>query len=410
VPPPTHRTVAAHARRCYKRRVRLDLQHRLLARVREHLAAGTTDMGAHCLRAAAAHYASPAELERELRAWFRARPLLVALAPDLPAPGTYLARDAGDLPLLLTRAADGAVRAFVNACRHRGTRVAEGRGARERLVCPFHAWTYDLTGRVRARPQSCAGFAGIGDGYDALHELPCREVAGMIFVQREGDDIDANLEALVAGIREEVADYRIADHVYCDGRATERACNYKLVMDGFAESYHLKVLHKDTIAPYYYAAPSLADALGPVARVIGVRTGVEAELAKPPAEQRFLRHGTVQYLLPPNAVLCHQVDHLQLWQIHPAGRDPGRCRIALHLYWPAPVDDEGGRKAAFNLDVLWRVTTSEDFPQAEHIQAGLASGAVPELVFGRNEPGLVHYHEQMARGAGSESVARLGPR
>jgi hypothetical protein len=109
-------------------------------------------------------------------------------------------------------------------------------------------------------------------------------------------------------------------------------------------------------------------------------------------------------------VLCHQVDHLQLWQIHPAGRDPGRCRIALHLYWPAPVDDEGGRKAAFNLDVLWRVTTNEDFPQAEHIQAGLASGAVPELVFGRNEPGLVHYHEQMARGAGSESVARLGPR
>src|ERR1051325_6562810 len=136
----------------------LETQRVLLARAAAHLTQGTTDMAARCLRVRAEQYTSPSQLEQEVRELFRERPLIAALSPDLPEPGTYVTHDAGEVPLILPRAGDGIVHAFVNACRHRGTRVAEGRGARKRLTCPFHAWTYDLEGKVCSRPMSCGGF------------------------------------------------------------------------------------------------------------------------------------------------------------------------------------------------------------------------------------------------------------
>lgn len=381
----------------------LETERVLLARAAAHLAGGTTDMAERCLRVGAEQYTSAAQLEREIRVLFREQPLIAALSPDLPEPGTYVTHEAGETPLVLTRAENGVVHAFINACRHRGTRVAEGRGERKRLTCPFHAWTYDLEGRVCSRPMSCGGFDGIGDEFDRLAEVPCREVAGMIFVLLEGSDIDRKVAELAGAMRDEIGGYDIPSLGYFGSRATERRCNYKFIMDGFGESYHLKVLHKGTIAPYYEAA-GLTDPLGPVVRHVGVRSSIARELAKDPAEQRFLRHGTIQYMIPPNALLSHQVDHVQFWQIYPVGRDPGRCRVELRLYWPAPIDEEGRRKAEFNLDVLWKVTTTEDFPQSDRIHANLASGAIRELVFGRNEPALIHYHKQIARAVGGEAI------
>ena len=226
----------------------------------------------------------------------------------------------------------------------------------------------------------------------------------MIFVLLEGSDIDRKVEELVGAMRDEVAGYDIASLRYFDSRRAERSCNYKFIMDGFGESYHLKVLHKATIAPYFEGIAGLTDALGPVVRNIGVRSSVDKELAKDPADQRFLRHGTIQYMIPPNALLSHQVDHVQFWQIYPIGGDPGRCRVELHLYWPQPIDEEARRKAEFNLDLLWNVTTTEDFPQSDRIHANLASGAMREVVFGRNEPALIHYHKQIAQAVGGTAI------
>ena len=231
----------------------------------------------------------------------------------------------------------------------------------------------------------------------------------MIFVLLEGGDIDRKIGELAGAMLDEVAGYEIASHEYFASRATERSCNYKFIMDGFAESYHLKVLHKATIAPYFEGIAGLTDRLGPVVRNIGVRSSIEKELAKEPTEQRFRRHGTIQYLIPPNALLSHQVDHVQFWQFHPIARDPGRCRVEMHLYWRQPIDEEARRKAEFNLDLLWNVTTTEDFPQSDKIHANLASGAIRELVFGRNEPGLIWYHEGIARAVGGTSVRPITP-
>ena len=387
--------------------MKLETQRQLLDRAATHLKNGTTDLAEHCLRVPALHYLSREQLAREVDALFRNSPLLVGLTPDAPTPGSYFTHEAADTALIIVRGDDNTVRAFVNACRHRGTRIAEGRGTKRTFSCPFHAWNYARDGKLISRPNSCGGFDSTGDEFSALLQKPCIEVAGMIFVLLEGTGIEAKVQRLIGGIADEVAGYRIGDTVFFDNRTSERPCNYKFIVDGFAESYHLGTLHKKTISPYYYTNPSLSDRFGPVARMIGVRSSIDKEWAKEESEQRFIRHGTVQYLIPPNIVLTHQVDHIQLWQVYPVADDPQRCRATLNLYWPTPFDDAAQKKCQFNLDVLWQVTNDEDFPQSIAIQRNLASGAISELVFGRNEPSLIHYHRQIAAAIDSELLTAI---
>lgn len=385
----------------------LDTQRQLLDRAATHLKNGTTDLADHCLRVPAQHYLSREQLAREVDALFRNQPLLVGLTPDAPTPGSYFTHDAADTALIIVRGDDNTVRAFVNACRHRGTRIAEGRGTKRTFSCPFHAWNYARDGKLISRPNSCGGFDSTGDEFSTLLQKPCLEVAGMIFVLLEGTDIEAKVQRLVGGIADEVASYGIDKTVYFDTRSAERACNYKFIVDGFAESYHLGSLHKKTIAPYYYTHPSLSDPFGPVARMIGVRSSIDKEWGKAVPEQRFIRHGTIQYLIPPNIVLTHQVDHIQMWQVYPIAGDPARCVSSLSLYWPAPIDAAAQKKCQFNLDVLWQVTNDEDIPQSLDIHRNLASGAVPAVVFGRNEPSLIHYHQQIAAAIGSDLLTAV---
>ncbi len=103
---------------------------------RPHLKNGTTDLAEHCLRVPARHYLSREQLSREVDALFRNQPLLVGLTPDAPTPGSYFTHEAADTGLIIVRGDDNQVRAFVNACRHRGTRIAEGRGAKTYVLVP----------------------------------------------------------------------------------------------------------------------------------------------------------------------------------------------------------------------------------------------------------------------------------
>ncbi len=84
----------------------------------------------------------------------------VGRAGDFASPGKYLATEIADEPVLLVGGDGGAVRAFANICRHRGARLLEGAGEVKRIVCPYHAWAYDLEGRLKS-------FAFMDDGFSA---------------------------------------------------------------------------------------------------------------------------------------------------------------------------------------------------------------------------------------------------
>ena len=379
-------------------------QREMLERLRAHLEHKTTDLSAYALKVPAEHYVSDDQLALEVDALFKQRPVLVALTPHIPNEGDYLTHEVIDTSLLLVRDSSGEARAYINACRHRGARIAEGKGSKASFSCPFHAWNWGLDGRIIARPNSHDGFAQTDARFDQLLELPCYETAGLIFVLLKGDDIEAKVSELMGSSLSDIANFDIANTQYIDSRVTELDCNYKFFLDGFAETYHIAPLHKNTISPYYYSNATLVERMAEVVHLVSPRKTIDKEFEKPLAEQGLvLPYCTTEYLLAPNAMLTHQVDHIQFWRVYPVG-GAHRCRIELNVFWPKPMDEEAERKAHLNVDLVWDVTTQEDFPQSVAIHRNLASGDVPELVFGRNEPALIYYHQNIAKAIGSDQL------
>jgi phenylpropionate dioxygenase-like ring-hydroxylating dioxygenase large terminal subunit len=93
-------------------------------------------------------------LRREEEAIFRRFWQYAARADQVAEPGSYVAARAGALPVVVVRDGHARLRAFVNVCRHRGSVICDGEGRRETLQCPYHGWTYDLDGTLRAAPRA----------------------------------------------------------------------------------------------------------------------------------------------------------------------------------------------------------------------------------------------------------------
>lgn len=382
-------------------------QKEMLERLRIHLANGTTDLSPYSLEVPASHYVSEEQAALEVKVMFRQRPLLVALTPQIPNQGDYLTHEVVNTSLLIVRDKYGLARAYINACRHRGARIAEGKGSKSSFSCPFHAWNWGLDGKIIARPNSHDGFSAGDDRYDQLAEVSCFETDGLIFVLLEGDDIESKVYELLGGALTDIANYNIEETQYIDSRTIELQCNYKFFIDGFAETYHIAPLHKNTISPYYYSTSTLTEQMGEVVHLVSPRKTIEKEFQKPEAEQgAILPYCTTEYLLAPNVLLTHQVDHIQFWTVYPV-EGANRCRVELNVFWPNPMDEDAKRKAKLNVDLVWQVTTDEDFPQSVSIHSNLVSGALPNLIFGRNEPALISYHQNIAKAIGSDRLIPL---
>jgi phenylpropionate dioxygenase-like ring-hydroxylating dioxygenase large terminal subunit len=360
-------------------------------------------LGSHSLRNAASAYTCPERFARERRALFRRRPNLVALSAECARPGAWITADLGGVPIAVLRQPDGSLRGFVNACRHRAARLLDGCGALEKgLACPYHGWLYEWDGRLRARPGAEPGFDDVPKDELSLHPVAVDEAHGLVFARAEGGAF--RVDDALEGAQQELAAYGLSEYVAIETRSQEVPFNWKLVIDTFTEPYHIPWLHRATIAPHYWFDRWIYDSYGVHGRFVGVRKSVEAELAKPPGEERrLLPHGTTQYLLMPGAVLCHQIDHVELWRVTPLAVD--RTRVATSVF--APREPASERERAYwvkNLDVLLQVTNSEDFPAMARIHANLASGAVPEVVYGKMEPALVHFHESVNALLATEGV------
>ncbi len=118
-----------------------------------YLETRSTAMAESVYRNPVADYTCSRQLAQERELFFKRGPLFIGLSCLLPAPGDYLTHDYAGTPLLLVRQADGSLKAFLNVCRHRGARVAEGHGKVARdFSCPYHAWCYGLDGKLVARP------------------------------------------------------------------------------------------------------------------------------------------------------------------------------------------------------------------------------------------------------------------
>jgi hypothetical protein len=346
--------------------------------------------GDHSMVNPAAAYTDPDRFATELRVLFREGPTLLGLSCELPNPGDHLTTTVDGIPIVAVRQADGTLRAMVNACRHRGAPLVSDRAGNlgRSIVCGYHGWTYDPDGTLRARPLSAGAFDDVTIRCD-LHQVAIAEKYGLVFL-RAGSAEPIDVDEVLGGAQDDLGSFGLDRYTPIETRSNVWNMNWKLVLDTFTESYHIRWLHKDTIAPAFNSDCVIFEPFGRNCASIGLRANVLDEVVKPKEEWSLLPYGTIQYFLVPNAVVVHQLDHVELWRLEPL--DVGHVRAHTSIFAPEPPTESAMRYWTKNLDLLLQVTGTEDFPTMERIYATLRSGALPELVYGRIEPPLVHLH------------------
>lgn len=369
-------------------------------RILNYLETRSTTMADAVYRNPVTDYTCAEQFAREREIFFRASPLLVGLSCEVPAPGDYLTDDFSGVPILLVRGDDGRLNALINVCRHRGARLVEGRGRiKKAFVCPYHAWSYDRRGCLIGRPHADA-FEGVEAKDHGLRPLPVVERHGLIWVcPTPGAAFD--IEAQLGGLDGELAAYDFRHYHHYETRDLQQRMNWKLVVDTFLETYHLNVLHRNTIDPILYSNLGAFDAFGRNLRLIAARRSIGELQEQPEKDWDLIKHTAVVYVLFPNTVLIMQGDHLETWRVYPAGDTPDAARMHVSLYTPEKAASDSARRHwDRNFQLLLDTVEKEDFPVGEGIQRGFHSGAQEHITFGRNEPGLGYYHRQVREALG----------
>ncbi|HEX9260755.1 MAG TPA: aromatic ring-hydroxylating dioxygenase subunit alpha, partial [Acidimicrobiales bacterium] len=337
-------------------------------------------------------YTDPVRFQREVEVLFRGGPVFFAMSGELPSPGSYRAATVAGLPVLVVRQHNGGLTAMVDVCRHRGATVVPvdtSGDALASLTCPYHGWVYELDGTLRARPHSAGAFDDVGLACN-LPPVAVAEQHGLVFVRLDGHG-PIDVDAYLSGAQDDLGSFDLGSYIPIETRTRTWRMNWKLVLDTFTESYHIRTLHRDSLFPRFNSDCVIFEPFGRNLVSIGLRKDVLDETAKPEAEWSLLPYGTIQYFLVPSGIVVHQLDHIETWRVEPI--DVRTTRLTTSVFAPRPPASE--RERAYwvkNLDLLLQVTGSEDFPLMEAIQANLDAGALREVVYGRNEPPLIHYH------------------
>jgi choline monooxygenase len=366
-----------------------------LERTRRNMTAGTTDMADAIARIDVARYTDPARLAREQELLFRRHPIAVSFSSKLARPGDVVTHDLLGIPILLTRDREGRLNAFLNVCRHRGAKLVWQRDqcGQRSLACPYHAWTYDLAGKLRGIPHE-EGFAQLDKATHGLARLPVTEAFGIVFVvPQPGEDYD--FDGFFATLRADLDGFGLGNHVLYDEREIGIAGNWKLVVEGGLETYHVRQAHRATIAPMFADNVAVADRLGRHARLYFTKRNA-TELQGQPLEGKSVRdYGNPLYYIFPNLVILVQPDHATVMAVFPQGTDASIVQGGALIPEP-PQNDKARLHWDKNVKIFWDAL-DEDFQMAQAIQPGFRSGANSHVTFGRFEQGCIWFHEEMDR-------------
>lgn len=372
----------------------------IIKRILGYMDQGTTAMADSPWENDVSAYRCPEHLAAETKALFRERPLLMGLSCDWPKPGDWRTDDLAGVPMLIARGGDGVLRAFLNVCRHRGAKVAQGTGSGGVFSCPYHAWTYGLDGRLRGIPDERA-FEGARANRPGLVALPLAEQDGLVWVlptpAKDGSGA-LNISPWLGGLGPELASYKAGGYHLYAKRLVPETMNWKILVDTFHESYHIGFLHKDSLTSILLSNVADFEPFGPNHRLVFPRKKIDRLRAQPEASWDLMWNSATVYCLFPNTLFVTQGDHLEVHRVFPAEGRVDRAVMETSFYIPKPVaseDEEQHWKA--NLDLLMNVVLGEDFPAGRTMQIGFGSGAQTHTVFGRNEPAMIHYHQSLRR-------------
>ena len=357
-------------------------------RIFTHIDNGTTDLGDTIWKEPVENYYSLERFNAEI-ALLRKLPIAYCPSAALPQNGSYIARNASKTPLLVVRGEDGEVRAFINACRHRGMQVATGSGCKKKaFVCPYHAWTYSLEGKLKRIPGE-EGFPDLNKDDHGLVEVSAIEKGGIVYVQQDGQ-IDINS-------LEKCLNYFTDDQeMFQQGEVTDKA-NWKLLTETLLEGYHIKSLHRDTFYPYGLDNINLVETFGPNSRVIFPFKRIEKLRDLQPNERKIKGTVTAVYHLFPNASVSLLSKHSNLTIMEPIA--PNQVKLVTYLMTNPQTKGSTANLEDARRDALFvnESGQDEDREAARAIQETVTAPANTHLTFGYFEKAIVNFHSHLSK-------------
>ncbi|TNC25756.1 aromatic ring-hydroxylating oxygenase subunit alpha [Amycolatopsis alkalitolerans] len=329
------------------------------------------------------YYADPAIFGHEQsrifgRSWFAA-----ARGTDLPTPGSFRKVDVAGESVLIVRGRDGALRAFLNVCRHRGARlcVDESGTIRRNLQCPYHAWTYGLDGSLVAAP-NLTSMGDVNRDEYGLVGVALREWLGAVWVCLAGEppSFEDTVRSVVSA---RLGDEGLIDRWGIDELAVGRRivydvrANWKLIVENFMECYHCATIHPELTevlpefaggyAAQYYVGHGAEFGEGITGFTVDGGTGFGTLGGLDEAHDRRYYAITVN----PQVFLNLVPDHVIFHRMYPMAVD--RTIVECDWLYPREVID-GGADLSRSVDLFHRVN-EQDFAACERCQPAMSSRA-----------------------------------
>jgi Rieske 2Fe-2S family protein len=299
---------------------------------------------------------------------------------------------------------------FANTCRHRGHELLSlGETSQRRsITCPYHAWTYDLSGElIGAR-----GFRDDETFHASAHglvELPVRVWQGWVFghaLHPSGSELVPSFDVHLGDVAAIVAPYACEDLAIADRHTYEVAANWKVIAENYHECYHCPLIHPELCA---ISPPDSGDNYDlPGAWVGGSMdlrpgmatmsmTGARAATPLPGVDP-----ARVEYLhVLPNLLVSAHPDYVMTHRLVPL--DPGRTWIECS--WLVVPGADGTAPAARGAVDFWEVTNRQDWAACESVQRGLASPHFRPGPFAPNEDAVADLVATLSRAYRSGSFA-----
>lgn len=335
---------------------------------------------------------------REVALLFRRYPVVVGFSAQLRKPGDFVTHDDTGQPILVVRGTDGKLRAFLNVCRHRSATVERkpcGAGKRA-FVCPYHGWSYDLTGRLVGITDG-AWFGELDRSRYALRSLAVAEKYGMVWVVPEaledGQSADLDIDSFLGKLTPDLGSWSMQGWEVHSCVQVRPRMNWKLVVDTFLELYHFRYLHGASVYPLFLDNIATYERMDRHLRFSAAKRTLTELEAQPREKWRLLDHAIVLYQLFPNTVLAYTADHCAVFTSFPVSPDEALINVAI-LVDPA--------ERAMKPESYWKINQElilsaldEDFSIGATIQKNFRSGANSRQTFGKFEKALGWYHREI---------------
>jgi choline monooxygenase len=339
-------------------------------------------------------YTDPARYQGEieqvmLRSWLVAMP-----SGELAEPRSYVVWDALGQSVVITRRDDGTLSAWYNVCQHRGARLAEGAGvcSSGSFKCPWHGFGYDLDGRVTTVPLRGAFDEATLQGLRA-RAVAVEEMWGLVWVCLS--DPEQPLREYLGGLVPQLDWYGLDNWQARYSQEWEIGANWKAVLDGFLETWHVPFTHKDTLASMVLWKLAKLKDLGRHSMMtipVKGKDGTPVEPATGDERESHICH----YLSFPNTIFSCFPTHVQLFQAWPVAVDQTVFK-AWNIFGPTPpgMTDEEWEKRSDKSWLHFQDVATEDLDVLNRLGQSYGSRGFVRNMFNGDEGRLTAFHRSI---------------